>query len=112
MDFNWGGNEAPNPGNEYAATWKFGTGATSNIGTGAFKEIRLIPEGITGGAVGSSVPPNYDTTNYIITATTDGEKYNVSYNFRFRRPTSGVSTINYKWVYTPFGGSAVIINAA
>jgi hypothetical protein len=111
MDFNWGGNEAPNPGNEYAATWKFGTGATSNIGTGAFKEIRLIPEGITGGVVGSSVPPNYDTTTYIITATTDGEKYNVSYNFRFRHPTAGVSAINYKWVHTPFGGSAVIINA-
>jgi hypothetical protein len=111
MDFNWGGNEAPNPGNEYAATWKFGTGATSNIGTGAFKEIRLIPEGITGGAVGSSVPPNYDTTNYIITATTAGEKYNVSYNFRFRHPTVGVSAINYKWVYTPFGGPPVIIDA-
>jgi hypothetical protein len=111
MDFNWGGNEAPNPGNEYAATWKFGTGATSNIGTGAFKEIRLIPEGITGGVVGSSVPPNYVTNTYIITATTDGEKYNVSYNFRFRHPTAGVSAINYKWVHTPFGGSAVIINA-
>jgi hypothetical protein len=55
MDFNWGGNEMPNPGNEYAATWKFGTGALSNIGTSAFKEIRLIPEGITGGEVGSSV---------------------------------------------------------
>jgi len=111
MDFNWGSNEAPNPGNEYAATWKFGTGATSNIGTGAFKEIRLIPEGITGGEVGSSVPPNYDTTSHIITATTNGEKYNVSYNFKFRRSTVGFSTINYKWVYTPFGGSAVIINA-
>jgi hypothetical protein len=111
MDFNWGGNEMPNPGNEYAATWKFGTGALSNIGTSAFKEIRLIPEGITGGEVGSSVPPNYNTTSHIITATTDGEKYNVSYNFRFRRPTIGASTINYKWVYTPFGGSAVIIDA-
>jgi hypothetical protein len=110
MDFNWGGNEMPNPGNEYAATWKFGTGALSNIGTSAFKEIRLIPEGITGGEVGSSVPPNYNTTSHIITATTDGEKYNVSYNFKFRRPTSGFSTIHYKWVYTPFGGSAVIIN--
>jgi hypothetical protein len=111
MDFNWGGNEMPNPGNEYAATWKFGTGALSNIGTGAFKEIRLIPEGITGGEVGSSVPPNYNTTSHIITANTDGEKYNVSYNFKFRHPTIGVSTINYKWVYTPFGGSPVIIDA-
>jgi len=110
MDFNWGGNEMPTPGNEYAATWKFGTGALSNIGTSAFKEIRLIPEGITGGEVGSSVPPNYDTTSHIITATTDGEKYNVSYNFRFRTSASAPSTIHYKWVYTPFGGSAVIIN--
>jgi hypothetical protein len=93
MDFNWGGNEAPNPGNEYAATWKFGTGALSNIGTGAFKAIRLIPEGITGGEVGSSVPPNYNTTSHIITATTDGEKYNVSYNFKFRHPTIGFSAI-------------------
>jgi hypothetical protein len=111
MDFNWGGNEMPNPGNEYAATWKFGTGATSNIGTGAFKEIRLIPEGITGGEVGSSVPPNYNTTSYIITATTDGEKYNVSYNFKFRRTTGGSSAIQCRWVYTPFGGTAVIIDA-
>jgi hypothetical protein len=112
MDFNWGGNEAPNTENEYAATWKFGTGAASNIGTGAFKEIRLIPEGITGGEVGSSVPPNYDTTTYIITATTDGEKYNVSYNFKFRRSAIGTSVIQCRWVHTPFGGSAVIINAA
>jgi len=112
MDFNWGGNEIPTPGNEYAATWKFGTGATSNIGTGAFKEIRLIPEGITGGEVGSSVPPNYNTTTYIITATTDGEKYNVSYNFKFRRSAISSSVIQCRWVHTPFGGSAVIINAA
>jgi hypothetical protein len=110
MDFNWGGNEMPTPGNEYDATWKFGTGAASNIGTGIFKEIRLIPEGITGGVVGSSVPPNYNTTSYIITAFTDGEKYNVSYNFRFRHPTAGVSTIHYKWVYTPFGGIEEEIN--
>ena len=37
--------------NEYEATWQFGTGATSNIGAGAntWKELRLIPDGITGG---------------------------------------------------------------
>jgi len=86
MDFNWGGDESPISENEYEATWQFGTGATSNIGAGAntWKELRLIPDGVTGGQSGSNVPPNYDTSTYIITATSDNEFYNIDYSFRFR----------------------------
>ena len=99
MDFNWGGNEMPVPDNEYYATWKFGTGAASNIGTGTFKELRLIPNGVTGGESGSSVPPNYNTSTYIITATTNNEIYNISYNFKVNNTDTGQNSISFQWLH-------------
>jgi len=99
MDFNWGGNEMPVPDNEYYATWKFGTGAASNIGTGTFKELRLIPNGVTGGEPGSSVPPNYNTSTYIITATTNNEIYNISYNFKVNNTDTGQNSISFQWLH-------------
>ena len=114
MDFNWGGDLMPSPTNEYAATWNFGTGATSNIGNGSFKEFRLLPETEAGGEAGSTVPPNYEgnplaTNPYIITATTDNEIYKINYNFRLEA-TSGLVVAECQWVHTTAAGVVSIIN--
>ena len=109
MDFNWGGDDIPTANNEYNASWKHGTGAASNIGTGSFKEFRLIPEGVTGGQTGSTVPPNYNTSTYIITATTTNEIYNIGYQFKLEA-TVGNVTAECQWVYTTAAGVVTIID--
>ena len=114
MDFNWGGDLMPSPTNEFAATWNFGTEATSNIGNGSFKEFRLLPETAVGGVAGSTVPPNYEgnplaTNPYIITATTDNEIYKINYNFRLEA-TSGLVVAECQWVHTTAAGVVSIIN--
>ena len=105
MDFNWGGTSSPVGGATYDATWDFGTGAASNIGTSSFKALRLIPEGVTGGVAGSTVPPNYqgDSTQpnpYIITATTDTEIYDISYGFKFSLTSGIAGTALCRWIHT------------
>jgi len=107
MDFNWGADATPTTTNQYSATWFFGTGATANIGTGSFKELRLIPVGVTGGQSGSTVPPNYNTSTYIITATTDNEIYNVSYNFRVFNADTSQNTVSLQWLHTTAAGVAL-----
>ena len=109
MDFNWGGDLLPTPTNEYNASWDFGTGAASNIGNGAFKELRLIPEGVTGGVAGSTVPPNYNTSTYIITATTTNEIYNIFYNFQLEA-TVGLVVAECQWVHTTAAGVVKVID--
>ena len=107
MDFNWGGDESPISENEYEATWQFGTGASSNIGINynTYKELRLIPDGVTGGQSGSNVPPNYDTSTYIITATTDNEYYNIDYKFLFQNTNlPSVEFVGVRWVHTTAAG--------
>ena len=103
MDFNWGGDEFPAPENTFDASWDFGTGAASNVGTGSFKALRLLPETSVGGVTGSTLPPNYDTSTYIITATTDIEMYNVSYNFRLSNTSVGGNTADCRWIHTVGG---------
>jgi len=104
MDFNWGGDGFPVADNTYNASWEFGTGAASNVGSGSFKALRLLPESSTGGVAGSEVPPNYQgdpslANPYIITATTTLEMYNISYNFKLEN-TSGVAlTAQCRWVH-------------
>ena len=99
MDFNWGSDTTPSTTNQYNATWSFGTGAAANVGTGSFKELRLIPIGVTGGQSGSTVPPNYNTSTYIITATTDNEIYNISYNFRVFNSDTSQNTVSLQWLH-------------
>jgi hypothetical protein len=120
MDFNWGGDESPISENEYEATWQFGTGAAPNIGVGAntYKELRLIPDGITGGQSGSNVPPNYQENPllpnpYIITAISDNEFYNIDYSFRFRNTNPIQPSVEFagvRWVHTTAAGVVTQIN--
>jgi len=105
MDFNWGGNGFPTPNNTFAASWVFGTGATSNVGTGAYKAFRLLPETSVGGVAGSTLPPNYNTSTYIITATTTNEMYNVSYNFKLENTTIVPASAQCRWIHK-IGGVA------
>ena len=93
MDFNWGGNEIPNPENEYTARY---TG-TNNVGTGSFIPFQLNASSLP---PSSTLPPNYNTSTYIITATSDGETYLISYKFRLKNTSSsGVFlTANCRWV--------------
>ena len=112
MDFNWGGDESPISENEYEATWQFGTGASSNIGVGinTWKELRLIPDGVTGGQSDSNVPPNYQANPllpnpYIITATTDNEYYNIDYKFILQNAISiSNEFVGVRWVKTTVAG--------
>tara|TARA_B100000902_G_scaffold274059_1_gene259928 strand:- start:2842 stop:5505 length:2664 start_codon:yes stop_codon:yes gene_type:complete len=110
MDFNWGGNTTPTPENEYYGTWKYDASAGSNDGNGLFKELRLIPYGVTGGQSGSSVPPNYNTSTYIITATTNNERYVIDYNFVIKNQITTPTYVEYRWLHTPSGGTAVPYN--
>ena len=108
MDFNWGGDEFPAPENTFDASWKFGTGATSNVGTGSFKSLRLLPQTSVGGVTDSTVPPNYQgdpsaANPYIITATTSLEMYNVSYNFRLQNTSGLAQSCNCRWIHTVGG---------
>ena len=107
MDFNWGSDTTPITTNQYSATWSFGTGAAANAGTGSFKELRLIPFGVTGGQSGSTVPPNYNTSTYIITATTDTEIYNINYNFRLFNADTSQNTVSVQWLHTTAAGVAL-----
>jgi len=100
MDFNWGGNELPTPKNTFNASWVFGTGASSNVGTGSFKALRLLPETAVGGFVNSTLPPNYNTSTYIITATTTLEMYNITYLFRLENTSGLAQTAQCRWVHT------------
>jgi hypothetical protein len=110
MDFNWGADTNPVVASQvFNATWKFGTGASSNIGTGSYKELRLIPENITGGVAGSTVPPNYDTSTYVITATTDNEFYTIEYGFLLEN-TGSSQSIECRWLHTKAAGGVVEIN--
>jgi len=107
MDFNWGGDGFPAPENTFAASWVFGTGASSNVGTGSYKALRLLPETAAGGVTGSTVPPNYQgnpsaANPYIITATTDAEMYNVSYNFKLETSLTSQNA-QCRWIHTVGG---------
>ena len=103
MDFNWGGDGFAVADNTFAASWVFGTGATPNVGTGAYKALRLLPETSVGGVADSTLPPNYDTSTYIITATTSLEMYNVSYNFRLENTSAVPASAQCRWIHTVGG---------
>jgi len=96
MDFNWGGNEIPLPTAEYAATYAY----SAVSATGSFTEFRLLPETATGGQSGSTLPPNYNTSTYVITATTDNEIYEITYSFTLsNQDMSGPNSVATRWLH-------------
>jgi len=97
MDFNWGGNTMPTPENDYNGSWDYSASTGSNVGTGSFKELRILSENATGGVPGSTMPPNYDDTTYTITATTNNEIYNIVYSFQLEA-TVGSVIADCRWI--------------
>ena len=109
MDFNWGGTTMPVDSNTFSASWRYS--GTPYPGDGSFQILPLIPETLAGGFPGSVVPPNYNTSTYIITATTDNEIYEISYRWIFETSLSSGSGVG-QWVHTEAGGTVNIINNA
>jgi len=109
MDFNWGGDGVPTPDNTFRALWKKVGSIASNIGTGSYKALQVIPTSVQPLLTDSEVPPNYNTTTYVITATTDNEIYNISYAFRLER-TAGTDTVDCRWVKNKGLATVQVIN--
>ena len=116
MDFNWGGDNIPSELNDtYLARWNFNVSPSipSNIGNGSFKEFHLIPETISPLQYPSALPPNYNTTTNIITATTDNEIYDINYNFIFEKTSATSESIECQWLHnsTPINYQNVLFTA-
>ena len=109
MDFNWGGDGLPTPGNTFRAKWKKVGSIASNIGTGSYKALQVIPTSVEPLLTDSEVPTNFNTSTYVITATTDNEIYNISYSFRLER-TTGSTTVDCRWIKNKGLATVQVIN--
>ena len=114
MDFNWGGDGLPTPGNTFRAKWKKVGSIASNIGTGSYKALQVIPTSEEPLLTDSEVPSSYQgdpalANPFIITATTDNEIYNISYSFRLER-TTGSTTVDCRWVKNKGLATEEVIN--
>lgn len=116
MDFNWGGDNIPSAINEtYLARWKFNVSPSipSNIGNNSFKEFHLIPETITPSQAPSALPPNYDPATNILTATTNNEIYDITYNFLLGKTSATSESIECQWLHnsTPINQQTILFPA-
>lgn len=117
MDFNWGGDNIPTALNEtYLARWKFNVSPSipSNIGNNAFKEFHLIPETTSPQQAPSELPPNYNAATNIITATTNNEIYDITYNFHLEKTSATFESIDCQWLHnsTPINQQTILIPAS
>ena len=99
MDFNWGTAEVPSVSaiNSFNGQWaKQISGVTNpsvNAGT-SFTNLVLF------NTSNSTVPPNYNLATNIITATTDGEQYNISGGYRIENTsTTATQVVDCQWLY-------------
>jgi hypothetical protein len=100
MDFNWGSNGFPAPQNRYASSWDTSDN-TQNPGTGAFTALKLSTNPTLSISNANELPPNYDETTNLITATTTHEQYDVFYQYKITAIDTTVShTIDFQWVHT------------
>jgi hypothetical protein len=109
MDFNWGGDGVPTPDNTFRAKWKKVGSISSNDGTGSYKALQVIPTSEEPLLTDSEVPTNFDTTTYVLTATTDNEIYSINYNFRLER-TTGTDTVDCRWIKNKGVAGEQVIN--
>jgi len=96
MDFNWGANNAPAnvSGSGYAGR---GT-LTPSLATASFTNLQLInyaPWNLF-------LPPNYNTTTNILTATQTNETYTINYDFVVTANTGEV--VDFQWLHTNAAG--------
>ena len=102
MDFNWGAGNAPaltgGGTTPYEAYWIGGGGqGYDNIATTAYTSLDVyVPIPLVGG----SVPPNYDITDDIITATQANEMYDITFVYTIERYATGTFTVECRWLHT------------
>ena len=100
MDFNWGSNGFPAPENRYSSSWDTSDN-TQNPGTGAFTALKLSTNPTLSFPNSNQLPPNYDETTNLITATTTHEQYDVFYQYKITAIDTTIShTIDFQWVHT------------
>ena len=99
MDFNWGSANIPSSTNvnTFNAQWaKQISGVTNpsvNAGT-SFTNLVLF------NTSNSTVPPNYNLSTNIITATSDGEQYSISGAYRIENTSAGATqTVDCQWIH-------------
>jgi len=101
MDFNWGAEEIPSQTNvtQFTGTWaKTFLPATTNSSVNAgttFTNLELYSYNI----FNVPLPPNYNTSTHIITATNDGEQYNIVGNYEIENTSASVSqSVTCQWI--------------
>ena len=100
MDFNWGSANVPSI-----------TGVTSFEGIWAKQIVGVINPSVYAGTTFTNLvlfpspfgainqlPPNYDVNTNIITATTDGEQYNISGAYRIENTGAATQTVECHWI--------------
>jgi len=99
IDFNWGSAETPTITNvtNYNAQWAkqiYGvTNPSVDAGT-SFTNLVLFDTS------NSTVPPNYDLSSNIITATSDGEQYSITGAYRIENTSAGATqTVDCQWIH-------------
>ena len=97
MDFNWGNAQSPTVSNinNYWGQWAFQiSGSTASVYAGT-TFTNLVLENIGS----NSVPPNYNLSTDIITATANGEQYNISGGYRIENTSVGATqTVECQWI--------------
>tara|TARA_R110002020_G_scaffold55316_1_gene153636 strand:- start:3071 stop:5884 length:2814 start_codon:yes stop_codon:yes gene_type:complete len=101
MDFNWGAGNAPaltgGGTTPYTAFWLAGSGQADNIATTSYTTLNVyVPIPFIGG----NVPPNYNTSTNIITATQANEIYDITYNYRVEQYVAGTFGTECRWLHT------------
>jgi hypothetical protein len=119
MDFNWGSDNTPAQTGitTFVGNWRqewpiIGT-TFSNYANTTFSALDIVPFNPLGVVV-SEVPPNYNTTTNIITATVLHENYNINYSYTVENIDTVDRTIECQWLYNsiPIDYSAVQTIAA
>jgi hypothetical protein len=118
MDFNWGADNTPTETGittfvgTWRAIWPFVGTTFSNYANTTFSSLDIVP--FTLWAVYSEVPPNYDTSTNIITATVNNETYNIDYSYTVENVDTVDRTVELRWLYntTSINPSTVITLSA
>jgi len=97
MDFNWGNAQSPTVSNinNYWGQWAYQIGSSTASVYAGTSFTDLVLENIGS----NSVPPNYSLSTDIITATTNGEQYNISGSYRIENTSaSATQTVECQWI--------------
>jgi len=112
MDFNWGADNAPtNIWGNYFTSYYFafaGSTPSYNYATTTYSVMELTVNNI-GPPVGY-VPPNYDTSTFILTSTVVNEHYYAYYEFKIKNTDTVDRTVECQWLYnsTPINYSGIL----